>query len=531
MEAIQQSGFAQIELIVLNTPEERQPPALKQRLRNYWKLALYHRYEQWDTARNRSANDAKARFDLAPLLRGTKKLKVRPLRKGFSDYLSEEDIAAVRSENLDVLFRFGFRIVRGEILQAARCGIWSFHHGDNLEYRGGPPLFWEVYEGNPVSGTVLQVLTRSLDGGKVLYRSHSATNLRSLYRNRNPIYWKTAEFALRRLSDLHTRGWEYLQSLPTYNEPSSSAPIYRTPNAAQMLIFLCRLFGRAVRASLFSRVHGGYSQWFLATRERSSSRFDDAAGYKVQPTPEDRFYADPFAVEREGTTYLFFEDYRYSEQRAVICCAAIRENGSLGTPVEVLRRPYHLSYPFLFESEGTMYMIPETRENRTVELYRAESFPFSWVLETVLLENISAVDATIHREGDRFWMFVGLSNGKYSNCDELALFSAPSLFGPWTPHPGNPVVSNVRCARPAGALFFEQGKLIRPAQDCARAYGYALVFSEVQVLSETEYREKPMARLDPGWLPRNLGTHTYTRSGRFEVIDGNLPKKLSASKQ
>lgn len=528
LEELQRSDFARVELVILNTPRVAAKASLSKRLKNHWKLTLYHRYEQWDYQRNRTDPDARAERNAQPLLEDVAVLTVDPIRKGFSDFFRDEDLATIREANLDVIFRFGFRILRGGILDAARFGIWSFHHGNNLEYRGGPPLFWEVYEGNPASGTILQVLTSSLDAGKVIYRGHSSTNLRSLYRSRNPIYWKTAEFALRRLRDLDRYGWEYIQSLPTYNETEPlPEKIYRTPHTGQMLVFGARLFSRAVRASLFSRIRGGYTQWFLAIRKRSPQlRFDDPSGFSVLQPPRDRFYADPFLFDRNGETFLFFEDYRYREGRALICCAKVAADGTLGEAIEVLRRPYHLSYPFVFEHEGAVYMIPETRENRTVELYRAEEFPWRWTLDRVLLEDVSAVDATIHRQGDRLWMFVGLSNGRFSNCDEVALFSSRSLSGPWQQHPKSPIVSDVRRARPAGAVFQDNGRLIRPSQDCGKAYGYGLVFSEIVSLSETEYEEREIGRIDPGWLAGNLGTHTYTRSEQFEVIDGNLPIKF-----
>ena len=525
VEQLQASEFARVELVVLNTPPLQVRPPLKKRLQNYWKSAVYHRYEQWDYKRNKGKADAKAPAALGPLLEGVPVLQVDPRRKGFSDFLSDEDVAAVRAADLDVLLRFGFRILKGGILEAARYGIWSFHHDDNLQYRGGPPLFWEVFDGNPVSGTILQILTSSLDGGKVLYRGHSATNRHSLYLNRNPVYWKTVQYMLRRLRDLDTRGWAYIQALPTYNETEPlPQKIHRTPNAWQMAQFLWRIFTRRARASLFSRTHGGFSQWFLAIRRRSEPHgFSDAAGYALIRPPADRFYADPNLVTHEGRTWLFFEDYVFADHRALISCCEVMDDGTTGEVFEVLRRPYHLSYPFVFEDEGGMYMIPETRENGTVELYRATEFPRAWELYATLLQNVSAVDATIYRTAGRYWMFVGESNGKYSNCDELGLYFADALTGPWQRHPQSPVVSDVRRARPAGRLFVDGGRLIRPSQDCARAYGYATVFSEVITLNETEYEERPLARLEPGWYPGNLGTHTYARSRDWEVIDGNLP--------
>jgi hypothetical protein len=69
IEDIQASGFARIELVVLNTPPVQKTPSLRKRLRNHWNLALYHRYEQWDYKRNKVEPDAKASTDRSPLLR------------------------------------------------------------------------------------------------------------------------------------------------------------------------------------------------------------------------------------------------------------------------------------------------------------------------------------------------------------------------------------------------------------------------------------------------------------------------------
>jgi hypothetical protein len=533
IEDLQASGFAQVALVVLNTPPAPAgKPPLGKRLRNYWKLTLYHRYEQWDYERNKTKPDAKAAADLSSLLRDVPALTVHPLRKGFTDRIPEEELESIRSYSLDVLLRFGFRIIRGGILSAARYGVWSLHHDDNLEYRGGPPLFWEIYERNPVSGTILQILTDSLDGGRVIYRGHSSTQMSSLYRNRNPIYWKTAEYVLRRLRDLDRNGMEYIESLATYREDGTyTRGIYRTPDALQMMKFLGGLFYGSAWARVRSRLRGSSPQWFLAIRRRSDAHsFSDPTGYKLMLPPGDRFYADPFLFEKDGKTYLFLEDLRYREGRALISCCELGPDGTPGPVIEVLRRPYHLSYPFLLEEDGEIYMIPETKANRTVELYRATNFPTEWTLDTVLMSDVYAVDATIHKAYGKYWMFAGVSNGRYSNCDELGIFFSDSLRGPWKAHAGNPVVSDVRRARPAGALFRDSsGRLIRPSQDCAKAYGYATVFNEVVTLSETEYEERFVARLDPDWVKGNLGTHTYTRTERFEVIDGNFAAKVPAA--
>ena len=527
IEDIQSSGFARLELVVLNRPSKPAKPSLLTKLRNGWRFGLFHLYERWDYQRNRADDDALAPTDVSSLLNRVPSISVHSDRKERSGRITQDQLAEIRRYDLDVLFDVGSCSLQDGILGTARYGLWSFHYGDVLTNRSGPPLLWELIERNPVSGSSLQIRTESPNGGRITYQSHSSTDQISLYCSRNPIYWKTAEFALRCLRELQIRGIEYVQSLPASPERETDTRRGdRIPNNLQMILFMGRYLSRWLEARLAIFRSGPRTKWFIAIRRRTAAyRFDDPSNYLLMPCPKDRFYADPFLFEKDGKIFLFFEDFRFSEGRAVISCCEIGSDGSPGVPVEVLRCPFHLSYPFVFEHEGQIYMIPETRGNRRVELYRATSFPTTWTAEAVLLNDIHAVDATIQKAHGKFWMFAGVSNGRYSNSDELCLFFADSLKGPWTPHPNNPVLSDVRRSRPAGLLFYEEGRLIRPSQDCGQAYGYALVFSEVLTLTETEYTERPINRIEPGLIAGCVGTHTYNRTERFEVVDRTLPSK------
>jgi hypothetical protein len=467
--------------------------------------------------------DAFAETDLTNLLTKVPILDAAPLQKGFVDRFTPEDIARIREASLDVLFRFGFRIIRGEILSCARHGVWSFHHGDNREYRGAPPGFWEIYEGNPVTGSILQVLTESLDGGRVIYRSHSATDFGSLYLSLNPLYWKTAEFAMRRLRDLHSYGWDYLQSLEEFNEQDNyKKGIYRTPGTPVMIRFLARLAGRKLVCWTRFIIFQQRDTWFIASRARigSLTAMIDRKDFRTVLPPRGRFYADPFLIKQNGKTYLFFENFDFSKNRAAISYMELEKDGRLGDPHTALEKDYHLSYPFLFEYQGQVYMIPETKERKTIELYRAAEFPQKWILVKILKENVLAVDSTIFQHEGKLWLFANISVPGGSTFDELHLFYSDSLEGEWTSHCKNPIVSDVRRSRPAGALFFEGGRLIRPSQDCSVRYGYAMTINEVKVLSETDYREVPCGRIESDWFPGSMCTHTYNRTEEFEVLDG-----------
>ena len=102
-------------------------------------------------------------------------INVTPKKTKYTDKIIEKDISKIQSYNLDVIIRFGFKILIGEILKSSKYGVWSFHHGDSKYYRGKPAGMWEVLENTPVTGTVLQILSEDLDGGLVISKSYSLT--------------------------------------------------------------------------------------------------------------------------------------------------------------------------------------------------------------------------------------------------------------------------------------------------------------------------------------------------------------------
>lgn len=523
LEDIARSDFCEISLAII---DDRSPPALtpraqlKARLDEWRQRGLFNRYQRWDRQRYGTDGDAFEKVNTERLLPESIRMPVVPIAKKYTDQFSDEDVAAIRQADLDVLVRFGFRIIKGDILNSARYGVWSHHHGDNRQYRGGPALFWEIYERNPVSGSVLQVLTEDLDGGHVLYRSWSATNFDSLHKNRNAVYWKTSAFVMRCLRDLHVHGWDYLASRES-QDSSYEKGIYRAPGNLKMAKMLAR---RAIKGAIRKagrQVVQRREHWRVIVRPSGAWQKGDQAGERHLTPPDDRFYADPFICKRAGRNYLFFEDYRFEAEKGLVSYVEIKPDGSFTQPEVVLERDYHLSYPFVFERNGEMYMIPETRMANRIELYRATDFPRKWQYETTLIPDIAAVDATLHESDGKLWLFCNVAAERVSSCDELHIFHADSLTGPWTPHPSNPVVSDVRRSRPAGRLFLHEGSLVRPAQDCSVCYGHAIQLNRIQKLSETEYREEPFRKISP-WLPGCTGTHTLDQNEDYEVLDAKF---------
>jgi hypothetical protein len=138
----------------------------------------------------------------------------------------------------------------------------------------------------------------------------------------------------------------------------------------------------------------------------------------------------------------------------------------------------------------------------------------------VLLRGARYVDATLHRAGDRWWMFVNAGADGTELHDELHLFYADSLLGEWRPHARNPVKSDVRSARPAGRLYERDGVLYRPAQICAPLYGTGISVNRVLELSPEAYAEQEEQRVLPTHPAGLLGLHTVNRAGDLVVVDG-----------
>ena len=260
-------------------------------------------------------------------------------------------------------------------------------------------------------------------------------------------------------------------------------------------------------------------QWHICINKIKGDCPCKAVSYRRITPPKGRFYADPFIFKKGNINYIFYEDYRDENGKGVISCISINEKGSLAEYPSVLARDYHLSYPFVFELNNQVYMIPETSENKTIEMYRATDFPKKWELEKVLIEDINAVDATLVKHNDLYWLFAGVAEDDGAFNSNLHLYYSDSPFGEWKPHPGNPVVSDTRRARPAGKLFYKGNILMRPGQDCSLFYGRAVWIHRIDVLNETSYREVPVGVIKPSLLSGSVGVHTFNFNMDYEVVD------------
>lgn len=443
-------------------------------------------------------------------------LTISPIvsKSGFVYRFSAEDVEKIRALGLDLMIRCGAGILRGEILNAARLGIISFHHGDNRVNRGSPPGFWECYHEWPQTGFIIQRLTEELDAGEVLVRGSFGT--RFYYSlNQAHLYKKSLVHLKHLLKRIASTG-----HLPPAEETPSpySGILYRTPELHQSLAYGFKLIKRlALRRG--AKMLMLRERWGISLL---SGKWDKSALWRSVEVknPQGRFWADPFLYSHGGKTYCFVEDFVRKANKAHITALEIAGTKVIEHGV-ALEEPFHLSFPFLFRYKGELFMCPECFGSGQIRIYRCTGFPLQWELERVAMEGVSAVDTMLFEKAGKWWMLTSFDeSGTGDYCSELYLFWSDSpLAASWTPHPQNPIRIDARGGRNAG-LIIDGEKLFRLAQRQGfDQYGQGLLVFEIRAISESTYVEELVTEINPAFRKGLRGIHHLSCDGKTTVID------------
>ncbi len=410
----------------------------------------------------------------------------------------------------------------------SKYGAWSCHspRGDRRRPdRGG---LQEVWEGQPVTAVTLTALTPS-GIPLLLAQGWFQTDPLSQQRNQHRLYWKAGSLMTRELDEARLR-----EHFRTSGRPASfrkneriAAKSDDSPISPGFLESVSRSARAAARRKYNRWVYS--DQWILLYKYTSDPSAPVSLDelQRIVP-PADRFWADPHVIRRDGRYYVFLEEYLYSTRLGHISVMELDDQGGFTPPVPVLKRDDHLSYPFLFEYEGDLYMIPETLARKSIELYRCRRFPDQWEFVHALMSNVEAVDTTVASSGGHWWLFVAVKDNPGSAVsDELFLFHADSpLAQNWTEHPASPIVRDIRSARPAGGIFEREGKLFRPGQIGVPRYGYGINVHEITQLTLDVYEERLVHSITPDVGSPIQGTHTFTQAPGIIIMDGIFRRRV-----
>ncbi|WP_192349210.1 hypothetical protein [Algoriphagus sp. Y33] len=515
---IVEEGFLEISILIFDGRPEVTEPNRAKGLRKLWPGNFLWRWQQTIEKKlfkpvNVPSERVKLLFDNVP------RLTMSPVRRGFVDFFEDSESEKIKYLNLDIILRHEFNIIKGDILNVPKYGIWSLHHGDNSVNRGGPAGFWEVVEGHESIGVTLQQLTPELDGGRIIEKGFYNISW-SHSKNRQFIQFSSIQLILKNIRKLRFDKFSTSHSL-TY-----SHPLYRTPGAPATLAYLFKfykvLFGMFILKLTPSR---GENLWKLYI---GKGDFLHAPLFRVKeiPLPEGEFWADPFLFEKDGVKYLFFERYRFDLGIACIS-VGILENGKVSNVHDVINDGTHMSYPNVFEDQGEIFMIPETCAKKRLEVYRAVRFPFEWELYSTAFEGEELADVNFMRDGDgKAWIF--FSKGFWFDLNsDLYIYQVDSLkMDIIHPHLQNPVIIDARIARNAGKIYKKEGKYFRPSQrNVYGKYGYGVNINEIKELTLDDYREEKIVSAYPSFLPNLSGFHHVDNHEKFFLIDASTRKK------
>jgi hypothetical protein len=403
---------------------------------------------------------------------------------------------------------------RGDILRASRLGVICLGDDNNRIIRGGAAGFWECYYRWPQTGFNIHRLTDNVDAGEVLVRGSYSTRY----------YFSLNQAHLCKKSYVHLKKLlnrvALTRKLPAAEASNSDSSI-RSRNSPGLHHFVAYgiKVAKRILTKVMARMLGLNQRWGISLLPGNWDRLEFSRRTEVK-LPRGRMWADPFLFGYQGKTFCFVEDLIYRTNRGHITALEITGTKVVERGIAI-EEPFHLSFPFLFQYKGELYMCPESGESRQIRIYRCTEFPLKWELHSVAMEDVSAVDTLLFEKAGKWWMLTSIDeSGTQDFGSELYLFSSNSpLDAHWVLHPQNPIRINAHGGRNAG-LIVEGERLFRIAQRQGfDRYGEGLLVYEIKGISESIFVEELVTSINPVFKKGLLGTHHLSTDGRTTVID------------
>jgi hypothetical protein len=447
------------------------------------------------------------------------------INESFSYVAEEKTLDLISDLHLDVIINCQQNDLCGRLLSLPRLGVWSLYLGDEQKYSRGSTGFWEVYFKQPLCSASLQRLTDTPNTAIILRKGHFKTDPLMLQKTRDKLLFESALWFKSCLAEC----WNDFNAIHHYAPIKTTAKPHQDPNNGQIIWFLLKLSMRRLTKSI--QDHFSYVAWNIAILplplEKITASDIEAKATWLPELSWPRFQADPFGVEIDQQPLIFFEegDHEKSigEIKALTLSPSLNEIARVKIKTNV---KCHQSYPFVFKDKGRLFVIPESLQSKQCVLYEVIDTLGTLKKHAILLDGIPVIDPSLIYINDYYWIFCTISSPYTDGNSSLFIFYSKTLEGPYQPHLLNPVKSDIRCSRPAGAFFFRNGKLCRPSQDCSRTYGGAITILEIQQLSSHEFSEQIIDHLKPhSHYPE--GIHSLSPLGNnYTLIDG---KRLAFS--
>jgi hypothetical protein len=430
---------------------------------------------------------------------------------------SREDIHTIKSLHLDLIIKddFPFRLP-DDLAKTAKDGIISILFEGQQTAGDSPPGFWNVYRRIPAVGFTLRQQSENPEKQRMLFGGRMPTS-RSYTENKINLYSGSYPFLTKTIL-------QYAQDhkIPT---PKGNLPFEKNagenPSFAQTLIYIFKTLWFFFNLGWNRRIVHKLERWSVAFIKSPWQEAHLEQGTIIK-NPPNRFFADPFVMTKDNRTICFLEDFDYSTKRGCITAVEILGDGQYQILGPVIEEPFHMSFPYLFQYNGQLYMVPEAAESNAVKLYECVEFPLKWEFKKDIFSDYRAVDPMIFEHQGRWWLLCNKAlegNGDLSSI-LMAYWSDDPIDGTWNPHPENPLIFDCNIARNGGILLAKDEAPIRGRQKQGfYFYGKGLSLARIKDLSPSSFEEEEIRQIDPTFFKGIKGCHHIHSSGIYTVYD------------
>ena len=456
--------------------------------------------------------------DSSDLLRNIPSIEVQSNEADLSDIFGE----AIR---IDIIVNLSKWQLPDSIVSLSTFGLWKIRPDYRLTDNGIFSDFWALVKSSSALTMTLEIQDDRNSGEIRTIFTYESVLPFSQHINRNKAFWRASLLIPRVIDGVYMNGMKYLDDLTSETKYFKSETyeadfVRRVLRKLNNCFIFFEILIKQIIKKLFYEVEEEWRLMINLQNEMNPSF--NFSNFKTLNPIKGLFWADPFIITFNNKYYLFVEELNLHSPNGHISVLELDRSGKFLHREIIIEKPYHMSYPFVFKYGDEYFMIPETSANKTIDMYRCSEFPYKWEFYKTIMSGLSAVDTTLFEYDGKWWLFTSVDKTAGNvglDTDLFIFYSDNPLNGRWIYHPLNPVVSDVRSARPAGKIFYQHGNIYRPSQNCSGRYGKAFNICRIKVLSETRYEEEIVRKIEPDWDKNLKGAHTFNFDNGLTVID------------
>ena len=455
----------------------------------------------------------------------TKIINIKPIfsKDRLSIEYSKNDVELIKNEKLDIILKGNVKdIFRDKMSKMSKFGIISLSYMDNFWNTVGPLGFWEIILKKPATGFIIQILSPDFDNTKILFKGECATQ-KTFILNQFNLFCESNSFIAKSIIKILEEQTINSISLPNIDK----ALILKVPNFYHTFKYIFLTLRLFFNISLQKFILKKEQIWEVGYDRNYFDKIDYKNLKKIKNLPG-RFFADPFVIKKNEKHYVFVEDYIKKDSKAVISVIEIDNKDNHKYFTNIIEEDFHLSFPFIFEYENDLFMIPESSKNRDIRLYKCLKFPDKWSYCYNLISNIDAADTILFKKSNLYWLLTTSSKDNDYSSQLNIFFSDNPLSKKWIAHKKNPVRFDINNGRNGGLIIDENGELVRATQTCdynkygQNQYGRKINLNSINDISETNFIESYKYSINPDFKKNILGTHTINSTNNFTVLDYNF---------